>query len=540
MKLESQIGRRQAWLMAIRFIRLWHRPHRKLLSVRIMPFLLAAVFLLQAAACSADRAASPRQSETIQMNFPKNGGFEIVNGSVPTDWYIGPAARQKGEITVVRNMAHSGKTSLELIPNSHNRGDRTLAVAQALPATGLHGMQLQVTAWMAARAPAKAAIGFGAVDQSGKRRAFVQLWDGSKSLRWVKKTGVLSVPDDRNIKTLILYAAVDGTSGAAYFDDIKVKVISRSSPGRNSASSRSAESGCGKINSAALHNRNRINTAGWQDSPYITPDGKKLYFTYTPWNFWPLLTKGGKPEKWGPVRPGHHSNPNPWEDTDEYVSKREPDGSWSAPVDLGFNDSTSDCCGVLAADGKSFYYSKTQSPGSSKSFIYVVRKKASGAWGNPEKLGPGVNSTAWSSINPFISANGKTLYFTSNRPGGFGKDDLWYSRRKPNGTWSKAINMGPGINTKRNEDQIWVSPDDKLAIFDRGAVTLYQSRFANDAWTKARPVKFQVPVQGGHVSITADGNRMYFAEPDPCLHTLVIVVSKKMKNGVWSKPVPVD
>ncbi|MFX8945995.1 hypothetical protein ABTN08_20450, partial [Acinetobacter baumannii] len=60
-------------------------------------------------------------------------------------------------------------------------------------------------------------------------------------------------------------------------------------------------------------------------------------------------------------------------------------------------------------------------------------------------MGTAINTDFWES-SPAISPDKQTLYFSSNRPGGYGGRDLYVSYRKPNGTWSPAVNMGPTIN----------------------------------------------------------------------------------------------
>src|SRR5690606_529910 len=68
-------------------------------------------------------------------------------------------------------------------------------------------------------------------------------------------------------------------------------------------------------------------------------------------------------------------------------------------------------------------------------------------WGNTRNLGPKVNSPAWDS-HPSLSHNGDTLFFASDRLGGFGLSDIYYTVRDENGEWQEAVNAGPIINTQ--------------------------------------------------------------------------------------------
>ena len=72
-------------------------------------------------------------------------------------------------------------------------------------------------------------------------------------------------------------------------------------------------------------------------------------------------------------------------------------------------------------------------------------------WSAPVNLGPTINS-AFNDLAAAISKDGMSLYFTSNRPGGFGGEDIWVSRRaRGSGVWSAPVNLGPIINTASNE-----------------------------------------------------------------------------------------
>ena len=63
-----------------------------------------------------------------------------------------------------------------------------------------------------------------------------------------------------------------------------------------------------------------------------------------------------------------------------------------------------------------------------------------------------------------MSADGMTLYFTSNRKGGFGGKDIWYTRLQ-DGMWSEPINLGPNINTPGNEESPFIHPDNQTLYF---------------------------------------------------------------------------
>ncbi|ADR22855.1 cell envelope biogenesis protein OmpA [Marivirga tractuosa] len=90
-------------------------------------------------------------------------------------------------------------------------------------------------------------------------------------------------------------------------------------------------------------------------------------------------------------------------------------------------------------------------------------------WQEPENLGGNINSSAWES-QPFLSSDGRFLIFSSNRTGGFGKRDLYYSK-KVNGKWTEAINLGKKINTFADEISPFLTlSNDEMYFSSNGGV----------------------------------------------------------------------
>lgn len=289
----------------------------------------------------------------------------------------------------------------------------------------------------------------------------------------------------------------------------------------------------------------KINTYGWTDSPYLTPDGKYLYFTYTPFNFMPWLLRDEFPTRLGPDRPGHHPNPddNPWGDTDLYVSERQSDGSWSTPVNLPFNDDGADACVIVTADGQAIYWQKDL--GSAD--IYVVRHDSDGEWGTPQALPAPVNTPDSHELNPHISADEETMYFSSDRPGGYGGLDLYVTTRLDydgdDSRWTEPQNLGAAINTPDDEDQPWLSEDGETMYFN-GSGGIYRSDWDTEAeeWSHPALVEFVdgAPPFAAEVSITSDGQLMVLAVPDIESERLWIMSAELQPDGRWSQPIPLD
>lgn len=148
---------------------------------------------------------------------------------------------------------------------------------------------------------------------------------------------------------------------------------------------------------------------------------------------------------------------------DIYVSRREGD-FWSAPVHLDktVNTQAWDSQAVVSSDGRYLYFASKRAGGLGGSDIWVSKRLKDGRWGTPADLGDSVN-TPGNEVAPFLAADGKTLYFASDGRPGLGGYDLFVSREKADGTWSKAMNLGYPVNSRYNEINIFIAPDGNRA-----------------------------------------------------------------------------
>lgn len=147
---------------------------------------------------------------------------------------------------------------------------------------------------------------------------------------------------------------------------------------------------------------------------------------------------------------------------------------WSAPANLGPVVNTvpfAEICPSISKDGLSLYFFSDRPGGFGGNDIYVAqRASVDDPWGPPIDLGPTINtehddSAAW------LSLDGHQLYFTSSRPGGFGGLDLYVSRRhnkRDDFAWRPAVNLGSGVNSFANDISPFYFEDDET-----GTVTLY-------------------------------------------------------------------
>src|SRR2546428_8893340 len=129
---------------------------------------------------------------------------------------------------------------------------------------------------------------------------------------------------------------------------------------------------------------------------------------------------------------------------------------WSAPVNLGapVNSAASEMNAALSPDELSLYFVSTRAGGFGGADIWVSRRTSlDGPWGEPHNLGANVNGPGIDA-SPALSIDGHLLFFSSDRPGGRGSNDIYVARRadKSNDLGSgPAVNLGPDANTARLE-----------------------------------------------------------------------------------------
>jgi len=147
---------------------------------------------------------------------------------------------------------------------------------------------------------------------------------------------------------------------------------------------------------------------------------------------------------------------------DLFVSKRN-GPTWTVPYNLGrpVNSSYWESQPSFSADGRTLYFVSNRDGGYD---IYVSTVDNEGKWSEPEKLGPNINTSGYEG-SVFIHPDNQTLYFSSDGHIGMGKMDIYFSRKDSLGNWGKAENIGYPINTFKDENSIVVSANGELALF---------------------------------------------------------------------------
>jgi len=198
-----------------------------------------------------------------------------------------------------------------------------------------------------------------------------------------------------------------------------------------------------------------------------------------------------------------------------YCTKK--DSMWSPAVNIGppINTNGHEATIGVSVDGqKLLIYRDDKGDGN----IYTSQLQG-GVWSVPAKLGDNVNTSGWEP-SASISADGQYLYFASNREGGFGGRDIYMSKLLPNGQWSKAVNLGPTVNTAYDEDSPFIHPDGVTLFFSStghksmgGFDVFFSSKGENDKWSE--PVNIGYPVNSTDDDVfytpSADNKRAYYS-----------------------------
>jgi outer membrane protein OmpA-like peptidoglycan-associated protein/tetratricopeptide (TPR) repeat protein len=249
-----------------------------------------------------------------------------------------------------------------------------------------------------------------------------------------------------------------------------------------------------------------INTHFSEYAPVISSNEEVLFFTSRRPN-----TTGGKKE----FLSGKYYE-------DIYISVNE-DGDWSEPKNLEvINTNHHDACVGLSSDGKALLIYRPDNKNFMGGDLYISYLKDSldyYSWSVPENLGNNINTNYWEP-SACISPDYKTIYFSSNRPGGFGGTDIYRSELE-DGVWGEAVNMGPVINTNYDEDSPYITPEGNVLYFSSkghqgmGGFDIFMSADVNrnNGWID--PVNIGYPINSAkddlHFSWNLEGTKGYFS-----------------------------
>ncbi len=199
---------------------------------------------------------------------------------------------------------------------------------------------------------------------------------------------------------------------------------------------------------------------------------------------------------------------------DVYISHRMGNGKWTEPDNnLKFNSKEHDACVGLSPDGQKIILYRSDNGGD----LYISDFDGT-KWSEPVAL-DGINTVHWESSACF-SADGKYLYFTSDKPGGFGGSDIYRAEIKGNGKFDNIKNLGPIINTSYDEDAPQIHSDGKTLFFSSkghkglGGYDIYSSIYheESDTWEIPRNIGYPIntPDDDIYFSLLSNGSKGFF------------------------------
>lgn len=205
---------------------------------------------------------------------------------------------------------------------------------------------------------------------------------------------------------------------------------------------------------------------------------------------------------------------------DIYVTMRKGD-DWSSPQSLGINRKYHDAAAAIDPDGQVMYVYRDNRR--SKGDLYVSNyNKEDQSWEKPKKLNSNIN-TKYQESSLTISPDGNTLYFTSDRPGGKGGLDIYMCKKESNGDWGEAVNLGDPINTPYDDDAPFITFDGKSLYFSStghntmGGYDIFKSEsLGNDKWGEPENLGFPIngPDNDFHLVLTLDNRKAYYVSND--------------------------
>lgn len=296
----------------------------------------------------------------------------------------------------------------------------------------------------------------------------------------------------------------------------------------------------------------RVNLgAGWIDSSFISRDGRRLYFFYTPWHAFPFITTGDTNyPRSGPIRAGHQFTEGDATTSAElYCAYLRHDRSVEHVERLGFCTVAQSEASAMEATAVPPRVLFTSGVAGTPDDLYEATKDSSGVWSVPSaanfaNIAAGGSDLGYRDDNPHEVFTGLSLVFTSNRPGGAGAKDLWMSSRASTANpWGAPVNAGPNINSALDDDQFFIHANGTNCYFSRDGeiwhITFTGAVFNNDAakCTFSGGIGLWV----GEPSVTDDFLWMYFTQVDESTGASRIMRAPFGSSVTsWGVPVAVD
>jgi outer membrane protein OmpA-like peptidoglycan-associated protein/tetratricopeptide (TPR) repeat protein len=242
-----------------------------------------------------------------------------------------------------------------------------------------------------------------------------------------------------------------------------------------------------------------VNSFAMQYFPVLTADNQSIIFTR---------------------RLGDGNN----DDEDIVISTKDAKGRWTQPISVSdkINSTLNEGTSTISADGRKLIFTSCVGRNGWGSCDLYESHKVGAEWSEPRNLGPTINTHDWES-QPSLSADGRTLYFVSDRRGGQGRRDIWFSTLDAGGNWTKSRNLGAPVNSAYDEISPFIHVNNQTLYFAcngragfGGYDIFYVERDPKANWTQ--PVNVGSPINTHEdqfsLFITAAGNKAYYSHEE--------------------------
>lgn len=198
---------------------------------------------------------------------------------------------------------------------------------------------------------------------------------------------------------------------------------------------------------------------------------------------------------------------------EEIFQARRINGSWEQSKGIDeINSAFNDASVSISPDGKQMFVYGDENGGD----IYETDLQADGKWSRPKRLNGYINSPNYES-SAATNAQEDKLFFVSDRPGGYGGTDIFVSFKNKRGEWGEAQNLGPIINTERDEEDVFISASGKHLYFSSnghpgmGGLDIYRSEFDSAKMEWSEPMNLGYPINSveNDIYFVLNGSEQY-------------------------------
>jgi outer membrane protein OmpA-like peptidoglycan-associated protein len=255
-----------------------------------------------------------------------------------------------------------------------------------------------------------------------------------------------------------------------------------------------------------LQNMGKVINSKMPDyAPYMHPSDSVLIFS-------------SRREQTDLIDPFGNENEELYYSIKNFISgKWEQAEKFSPDINSEFNEGSA----TLSPDGKTLFFTRCNSddPNASGDCDIYVATYDRGNWIDIKNMGPVINTSSWDS-QPNISEDGKILFFASNRKGGFGGIDIYFSVLRDDGLWTRAQNIGPVVNTSQDELSPFFHSINKTLYFgstgqlkNYGGFDIFKSRWMGEQWEEPKNVGplINTKVNEYYFSIDGKGENIFYA-----------------------------